>query len=151
MNKVVAILLAMNIFALACEEEQGIWISESCLDYEVQIRDGVERMNEMEGDEIIYIEGVSSSVSRNKQLNLNDDIDCFYCEKRATYEYGGEANLGSGDVYLYMDDYHSWAMPCIILHELGHRYLRLSHSDNEDAIMYRYINGPSCLEKTVWQ
>ena len=140
----------LMVMMAACDDEEGIWISESCREYEVDIRWAVERMNELEGYEVTWIEGFKKSDPyMSKQKSLNDGRDFFYCQENSNPSEFGLTNIGAGDIYLYPENAGE-LLPCAVLHELGHRFLSLGHSDNIDAIMYpeMYVG---CEEKTEWE
>ena len=145
------------VVSLGCEEEEGIWISESCREYESEIRWSVNRLNDLEGYEVTWIEGFKKSdPSPPVQKALNDGTDFFYCiNYDIDNEYRrGHTNYGKGDVYLYtynfIDQNIMELLPCTVLHELGHRFLVLYDNENENTIMYKHLTG-DCLYKTEWE
>jgi hypothetical protein len=151
MRQVVIMTMVIAKMLLVCngceEEEEGMWISESCREYEVDIRWAVERLNELEGYEVTWIEGVKESDPQiSKQKALNDGRDFFYCLPPIDNTTFGMTNIGAGDIFLYPKTAGE-LLPCAVLHELGHRFLSLGHSADIDAIMYpeMYVG---CEEKT---
>jgi hypothetical protein len=146
----------MALVAAGCDDEEGIWISESCRAHEAAINWGVNRMNTLEEREVIWIEGFKKSdPDQPIQKALNDDTDYFYCRDDTDRPYlRGHTNYGSGDIYLYTKNFVDQDilryLPCTILHELGHRYLSLRDNDVQSTIMYRYLVD-GCLDKTEWE
>lgn len=146
----ILILFFILLFMLVgCKEEQGIYISESCLLYENEIYESIDKLNELEGYEVIWVEGTTDSVFKSRQENINDDIDAFYCWEVSGEYFGGETSRNRGDIYLYVVNGRESRLPCIIVHELGHRYLGFGHIDDPEAIMYPGL-PLNCLDRERW-
>lgn len=141
------------LFLVGCTEEDGIWLSESCLNFEDYINDTVDKYNDLvvEDSKIILLGVQYSDPSQNRNKALNDDSDFFYCLENADNRYiKGTSNLGYGDIYLYPDNFENVEfLQCTILHELGHRFLSFEHSVDKNTIMYKLVTE-DCLEKMEW-
>lgn len=143
-------LVILFLLLIGCVEEQGIWIHESCSDYDQNLIDAVDKMNEREGEEVIFIEGNKGGSVGSKQENINDDMDYFYCDVYDDIQAMGEASSYRGDIYLYPSNMtREDTLFCTAMHELGHRYLGLGHSDDPDTIMYP-LAALDCKDQGRW-
>lgn len=126
---------------LGCDDEEGIWISESCMEHESTIRETVDVFNEREPDDTISLEEeLRDSKPMLSGRRMNDDTDFVYCHDRAPEgdkTRGGRTGIGYGDIHLYPI---SWSVDgmlgCVLCHELGHKALGLRDNSDPDTLMY---------------
>lgn len=144
-------LLLILMFNVGCVEDHGLFTHTSCIPYEKYIYEAVDRFNEMEGDEIIVVEGRLDHPYRSRQENIADDYDLVYCVYPWVEGKTGAASRHRGDVYLFPRSFWDISIfRCVVLHELGHRYLGLWDNDDPDTIMGG-MNKSTCWEKTEWE
>lgn len=134
---------------LGCDDEDGIWISESCRPYENTIREISDFFNERNPEYAFTVEKkIKKSEPVNSNRRLNDDVDYFYCypNQDDDSDRGGSTGIGYGDINLYgnaLDDPD--LLGCVLIHEFGHRFMSLRHNDNPETIMYGGLFVPEMI------
>ena len=148
MNKITYILILISSLAMAQigEYSKPVQYTGLVIDYRVAIpvRDVLNKFKEAGYD--LDLDGTNQTVIFRAEHFSN----IKRIPEGAAAIAMGKDNDNSINIWFDLDRfpyYGKWRQMTIVLHELGHDYFNLNHSDDKDSVMYYMLSRNAITEK----